>query len=103
MQKKAATGRFTDCIVRENKRFLLLIVQQQPAKSATEFFAYVLTGKISANQRKKIQGCDFLLFGEHMQKFSSFGRKKKTDQNSTWNGYAATSSRIELRCCCAGN
>ena len=27
-----------------------------------------------------------------MQKFSSFGRKKKTDQNSTENGYAVTSS-----------
>ena len=31
---------------------------------------------------------------DHMQKFSSFGRKKKTDQNSTWNGYAPTSSII---------
>ena len=54
-------GRFTDFIVQENKRFLLLLVQQQTAKSAAEFFAYVLTGKRSANQRKKIQGCDFLL------------------------------------------
>ena len=31
-------GRFTDFIVRENKRFFLLVVQQQTAKSAAEFF-----------------------------------------------------------------
>ena len=60
-KKQAATGRFADFIVRENKRFLLLVVQQQTAKSAAEFFAYVLTGKRSANPRKKIQGCDFLI------------------------------------------
>ena len=60
-RKQAATGRFTDFIVPENKRFLLLLVQQQTGKSAAEFIAYVLTGKRSGNQRKKIQGCHFLL------------------------------------------
>ena len=29
-----------------------------------------------------------------MQNFCSFGRKKKTDQNSTWNAYAPASSII---------
>ena len=52
-------GRFADFIVRENKRFLLLVVQQQTAKSAAEFFAYVLTGKQSANQRKKYRAVTF--------------------------------------------
>ena len=60
-RKQAATGRFTDFIVSENKRFVLLLVQQQTAKSAAEFIANVLTGKRSGNQRKKIQGCHFLL------------------------------------------
>ena len=70
-------GRFTDFIVQENKRFLLLVVQQQTAKSAAEFFAYVLTGKRSANQRKKIQGCDFLLNGRPHAKIQLVWTKKK--------------------------
>ena len=37
-KKQAATGRFADFIVQENKRFLLLVVQQQTGKSAAEFF-----------------------------------------------------------------
>ena len=37
-KKQAATGRFAGFIVRENKRFLLLVVQQQPAKRAAKFF-----------------------------------------------------------------
>ena len=36
--KQAATGCFAGFIVRENKRFLLLVVQQQPAKRAAELF-----------------------------------------------------------------
>ena len=32
-----------------------------------------------------------------MQKFSSFGQKKKTDQNLTQNGYAVTSSITILK------
>ena len=38
MQKTAAMGRFAGSIVRENKRFLLLVVQRQTAKSAAKFF-----------------------------------------------------------------
>ena len=40
MQKLAATGRFAGFIVRENKRFLLLVVQQQTAKRGAEFFLH---------------------------------------------------------------
>ena len=42
-EQQVATRCFADFIVRENKRFLLLLVQQQTAESATEFFAYILT------------------------------------------------------------
>ena len=76
-KKQAAMGRFADFIVRENKRFLLHVVQQQTAKSAAEFFAYILTGKRSANQQKKIQGCDFLLNRRPHAKIQLIWRKTK--------------------------
>ena len=77
-KKQAATGCFADFIVRENKRFLLLVVQQQTAKSAAVFFfAYVLTGKRSANHCKKIQGCDFLLNRRPHAKIQLIWTKKK--------------------------
>ena len=82
-KQQAATRHFADFIVRENKRFLLLLVQQQTAKSAAEFSALVLTRKQSANQQKKIQGCDFLLNWRPHAKIQLIWREKKTDQNST--------------------
>ena len=49
-----------------------------------EFFAYVFTRKRSANlSEKKYRAVIFYEIGDHMQKVSSFGRKKKTDQNLT--------------------
>ena len=41
------------------------------------FFAYVLTGKRSTNQRKKIQGCDFLLNRRPHAKIQLIWTKKK--------------------------
>ena len=92
-KKQAATGRFADFTVWENKRFLLLCFNNRLQKAPPSFFAYVLTGKRSANQRKKIQGCDFLLNRRPHAKIQLIWmKKKKTKQNSTQNGYAVTSS-----------
>ena len=77
-KKQAVTRHFADFIVRENKRFFLLLLRQQTVKSAAEFFAYVLTGKQSTNQRKKIQGCDFLLNRRPHAKIQLIWKKKNT-------------------------
>ena len=45
----------------KTKDFFCLSFNNRLQKAPPSFFAYVLTGKRSANQRKKIQGCDFLL------------------------------------------
>ena len=49
MQKQATAGRFAYFIVWENKRFLLLVVQQQTAKSAAEFFCIRFNWKTKRN------------------------------------------------------
>ena len=70
-------GRLTGFIVPENKRFLLLVVQQQTAKSTAKFFCIHFNWKRSANQRKKIQGCDFLLIRRARAKIQLIWTKKK--------------------------
>ena len=73
-KKQAAMGRFADFIVRENKRFLLLIIQQQTAKSSAEFFCICFNWK---TKRKIIQGCDFLLNRRAHAKIQLIWREKK--------------------------
>ena len=78
MQKTASyrTLRWFPCSGKQKVSFAWR-VQQQTAKSAAEFFAYVLTGKQSANQRKKIQDCDFLLNRRPHAKIQLIWTKKK--------------------------
>ena len=65
----------------KTKGFLCLSFNNRPPPS---FFAYILTGKRSANQRKKIQGCDFLLNRRPHAKIKLiWTKKRKADQNST--------------------
>ena len=84
MQKTAGyrTLRWFHCLGKQKVSFAWR-VRQQTAKSAAEFFAYVLTGKRSTNQRKKIQGCDFLLNRRPHAKIQLIWMKKKNNQNST--------------------
>ena len=78
MQKTAGyrTLRWFHCSGKQKVSFAWRI-RQQTAKSAAEFFAYILTGKRSANQRKKIQGCDFLLNRRPNAKIQLIWTKKK--------------------------
>ena len=76
-KKQAATGHFADFIVRENKRFLCLSFNNRLQNAPPSFFAYVLTRKRSANQRKKIQGCDLLLNRRAHAKIQLIWTKKK--------------------------
>ena len=55
-KKQAATGRFADFIVWENKRLLLLVVQQQTAKSAAEFFCVHFNWKMKGKPVEKNTG-----------------------------------------------
>ena len=48
-------------LFRKTKGFFCFCVNNRPQKAPPSFLRYVLTGKRSANQRKKIQDCDFLL------------------------------------------
>ena len=83
-EQQAATRCFNDFIVWENKRFHWFLVQQQIAECAAKFFAYVFSRKQSANQRKKIQGCDFLLNRRpHAKMQLIWMKKKKNRPNST--------------------
>ena len=77
-KKQPATGRFAGFIVRENNRFLLLgAFDNRLQKAPPCFFAYVFTRKWSANLRKKIQGCDFLLNWRPHAKIQVIWTKKK--------------------------
>ena len=77
-EQQVATRRFTDFIVRENKRFLLFLVQQQIAESTAEFFlAYIFTQKGSANQRKKNTGLGLSINSETTCKNSVHLDEKK--------------------------
>ena len=68
----------------KTKGFFCLSFNNRLQKAPPSFFAYVLTGKQSTNQRKKIQGCDFLLNRRAHAKIQLiWTKKKKTDQNST--------------------
>ena len=85
------------CMQKTRRRFLQSVVerakQKKPivfpnnetskASCSRLFFAYVFTRKWRANQRKKIQGCDFLLNRRLHAKIQLIWTKKKTDQNST--------------------
>ena len=73
----AAVRRFADFIVQKNNRFLLFLVKQKISKAPLSFFAYVITRKRSANQRKKIQGCGFLLNWRPHAKIQLIWTKKK--------------------------
>ena len=55
-KKQTATGHFADFIVRENKRFLLLVVQQQTAKSAAKFFCICFNWKTKRKPAEKNTG-----------------------------------------------
>ena len=55
-KKQVAMGRFADFIGRENKRFLLLVVQQQTAKSAAEFFCIRFNWKTKCKPAEKNTG-----------------------------------------------
>ena len=76
-KKQAATGHFADFIGRENKRFLCLSFNNRLQNAPPSFFAYVLTRKRSANQQKKIQGCDLLLNRRAHAKIQLIWTKKK--------------------------
>ena len=80
-EQQAAMRRFADFIVRENKRFLLLLVQQQTAESAAKFFAYIFNSKTKHKPAEKIQCCHFLLNRRPHAKIQLILMKKITDQN----------------------
>ena len=84
-KKQVAMGRFADFIFRENKRFLLLAVQQQTAKSAAEFFCIQFDWKTKHKPAEKNTGLWLSIKSETTCKNSAhLDEKKKTDQNSTW-------------------
>ena len=64
-------------LFRKTKGFFYLSFNNRLQKAPPSFFAYVLTGKRSANQRKKIQGCDFLLNRRPHAKIQLIWTKKK--------------------------
>ena len=84
-KKQAATGCFADFIVRENKLKISFACRSTTdcKKHCRVFFAYILTGKRSTNQRKKIQGCDLLLNRRAHAKIQLIWVKKKK-QTKIW-------------------
>ena len=53
---------FGDCIVKQDKRFLLFFVEQKISKGyslKTEFFAYVISWKRYTNQQKQLRNNAF--------------------------------------------
>ena len=58
-KKQAAMGLIS--LFGKTKGFFCLSFNNRLQKALPSVFAYVLTGKQSTNQWKKIQGCDFLL------------------------------------------
>ena len=97
MYAKKLGGTFCNLLLndKQKKPFVFPNNETSEASCSRLFFAYVFTQKWSANQREKIQGCDFLLnLRPHAKLQLIWTKKRKTDQNSTKNGYAATSSII---------
>ena len=78
--------RFLQSVVKRAKQKKPIVFPNNETSEAScsrLFFAYVFTRKWSANQRKKIQGCDFQLNRRPHAKIQLIWTKKKTDQNST--------------------
>ena len=67
-------------LFRKTKGFFYLSFNNRLQKVPPSFFAYLLTGKRSAYQRKKIQGCDFLLNRRPHAKIQLIWTKKKKNR-----------------------
>ena len=76
-KKQAATGHFADFIVWEKKRFLLLVVQQQTAKSAAEFFCIRFNWKTKRKPAEKNTGLWLSIKSENTCKNSAHLDEKK--------------------------
>ena len=68
---------FTGFIVQRNKRLLLFLVRQKMPAENGRFFAYVISRKRRANQRKKIHGNVFLFNWKPHAKIQALLREKK--------------------------
>ena len=64
-------------LFRKTKGFFCLSFNNSLQKVPPSFFAYILTGKRRANQRKKIRGCDFQLNQRAHAKIQLIWTKKK--------------------------
>ena len=83
------------CIFSPGVRFVFQLKRMQK-KLGSAFYSLLLNDKQKKSfvfpNNEITEAVIFWAIGDHTQKFSSFGREKKTDQNSTENGYAVTSS-----------